>query len=323
MGNLNQSASSTATGQVGVVNNEGGVTVNLSPSFKLSGFAGGFLAPRRAKKAAEAMATMNKAIAESMAAYMSFSPTVSPERAYLMAVTGLVFTERQADNLLAVLNRVAGSIDGEADPDNLSDATRDKIIEGSREADEQEVREIWAKLILGELESPGLYSKRSMDILANMARKDAEDFQALCSICVYPLGGEGDPNSLLVVENISSGLINGGVMSLLDRTNLESMGLVATSIVSNRHVPAGGFVGLATKDGPVFIVNGGEREKEVAFSPVLTNEGKELARLCEDYIGSSKNLREQISIKAEKSGLKVGDLSDFARVDVKITDVSH
>ena len=323
MDNLSPSASSTVKGQVGVVNNEGGVTFNLNPRFELSGFVGGFLAPRKARKVAEATTTMNKAIAESMGLFMAISPTTSPERAYLMAVTGLMFTERQADNLFAVLSLVAESANEEMSSDRISDVARDKIIKGSREADEQEMREIWAKLVLGELESPGLYSKRSMDILANMTRRDAEDFQTLCSYCAYPLGKEGDVDSLLIVENIDDGSINDGAMSLRDRTNLESMGLVVTSIVSSLTIPAGEFDGLATKEGPVFIANDSDHERKITFSPVLTNEGKELSRLCEDSIGSLVSLQKQISIKAEKSGLRVKTLSEIVNIDINVTDIPH
>ena len=40
-------------------------------------------------------------------------------------------------------------------PDCLSDMVKDKIVAGSKEADDDNVRELWAKLMIAEIKQPG------------------------------------------------------------------------------------------------------------------------------------------------------------------------
>lgn len=303
MGDIKQSASASATGQVGVVNVEGGLSFSLSPEFKTSGFIGSLLAPRRARKSAEAAKEINDAVAESMATYMSLSPTVSPERAYLMAMTGLMFTERQTENLLAVLSSAAESAGGVADPSVIPSMTRDKILNGSCEADDENVRGMWERLILGEMDSPGMYSKRTMSILSDMSGAEASSFRHLCGVCIKSRLDGRQTQRIYYPFNIPNEL----ALESQEADSLRALGLTTLS-GSNGVMSA---MSIRFSDKPTILKIGNcaysvtsdrARSIEVASDP-LTSYGQELSTLCD--IGTYDGFEQYVMGILEKLGADV------------------
>ena len=311
MGDIKQSASASATGQVGVVNVEGGLSFSLSPEFKTSGFIGSLLAPRRARKSAQAAKEINDAVAASMATYMALSPTVSPERAYLMAMTGLMFTERQTENLLAVLRSVAESTGGAADPSVIPSMARDKILSGSCEADDENARVMWAKLIAGEMRKPGTFSKKSMSILSEMNSEEAKLFEKLCSFCIelnVDLNNSNieyyDPIVVLIHDDDASSY-NNGSFSIMDINRLELLGLVSTNLSRTLSFHPNLQMPYRIGERVVLFACKGENEVKVRLDAVLTNYGTELSRLCDH--GASQGAIDVLKKVAEKKGLTMKD----------------
>ena len=302
MNEISQSASASAKGQVGVVNVEGGLSFSLNPEFKASGFVGRFLSPRKARRSAEAAKEINNAVAESMATYMSLSPTVSPERAYLMAMTGLMFTERQANNLLDILNSASESAKDGADPSAIPDMARDRIIRGACEADDESVRSMWERLIMGELEQPGAYTKRAMSILSDMSRDEALIFSKLCSTSIY-VNPRGDRTLTAVLRrDVSGDTYNDGLLSLEDLDTLSSLGLITTMTWRTMHL-SGGQLGIVEVGGQLLPTkNPSDTERSISFSQTrYLKEGLILSTLCE--VGSFEHLPQIVNEVIAASGL--------------------
>ena len=55
------------------------------------------------------------------------------------------------------------------------------FFDKSRIVSDTEMQEIWAKVLAGEANSPGTYSKRTVNFLGDLDKRDAELFQNLCS----------------------------------------------------------------------------------------------------------------------------------------------
>lgn len=87
---------------------------------------------------------------------------------------------RKQINLESVLsgafNYVGDSVSEEAvDPDWLQE-----LIRYAEEANSAHMQELWSKVLAGETEQPGSYSLRSMEVLKNISRKEAELFSDFC-----------------------------------------------------------------------------------------------------------------------------------------------
>ncbi len=55
------------------------------------------------------------------------------------------------------------------------------FFESAGKVSDEQMQEIWAKILTGELSSSGSFSKRTINILGNMGKKDAELFNSICS----------------------------------------------------------------------------------------------------------------------------------------------
>ena len=71
--------------------------------------------------------------------------------------------------------------DHEPDPDWTA-----RFFDSVQDVSSEEMRKIWAKILAGEVESPGRTSLRTLDTLRNMTKRDAQMF---LNICDFVLGG--------------------------------------------------------------------------------------------------------------------------------------
>lgn len=303
MPEISQSASASAKGQVGLLNIDGGLS--LSPKFQTSGFVGGILAPFSARRSAKAAKEINDAVAESMRTYMSLSPTVTAERAYVMAMTGLICTERQSDNLLAVLNAAADSVRDGSDPSSIPQTTRDKILLGALEADDEDVRNMWKSVILGEMDSPGRFSKRALSILSIIGSDEGRSFAKVCSLCAGGRNGDGSPKPLvpcIYIDQSGTSYCDGAI-SFSEISELADLGLLVRN--SARYYGQGTYFSLCVGNHTLFP---SERlAKEISIGNVtFTRAGEELSTLCE--VGTYPNLSSRLINKFSADGITLVDL---------------
>ena len=54
---------------------------------------------------------------------------------------------------------------------------------------DETLQELWARLLAGELESPGSVSNDTMSIARDMNKERAAEFQTLCSAALYEVDG--------------------------------------------------------------------------------------------------------------------------------------
>ncbi|MBR3690574.1 MAG: DUF2806 domain-containing protein [Eggerthellaceae bacterium] len=84
-------------------------------------------------------------------------------------------------------------------------------------ASEDYARELLGKLLAGEMESPGSFSKRTLSILGDMSKADAEAFGKVCACCA------GDKNSGLMPMLVGPG--EPFELSLAEIETLNGLGL--------------------------------------------------------------------------------------------------
>ena len=69
--------------------------------------------------------------------------------------------------------------DHEPDPDWTA-----RFFNEVQDVSSEDMQRIWARILAGEVESPGRTSLRTLDILRNMTRKDAEMFKGICDFVI-------------------------------------------------------------------------------------------------------------------------------------------
>lgn len=75
-----------------------------------------------------------------------------------------------------------------AEPGKMDDDWVANFFEKSRIVSDVEMQNLWSKVLAGESNSPGKYAKRTVNLIADLDKADAELFSKLCGFC-WDFGG--------------------------------------------------------------------------------------------------------------------------------------
>ena len=98
--------------------------------------------------------------------------------------------ERQVTNTINAMLKADSVVDwAKANPDQLNPEFRRRWIWEASNVSDETLQDLWARLLAGELESPGSVSNDTMSIARDLTKECAEEFQVLCSAALcYPDG---------------------------------------------------------------------------------------------------------------------------------------
>ena len=98
-------------------------------------------------------------------------------------------------NTEAVVQEAAAELSDKEVPDQEPDHDwTARFFDGVKDVSSGEMRSIWARLLAGEVESPGRTSLRTLDVLRNMTQADAKMFAEICGFAF----GDGNLTSLWI-----------------------------------------------------------------------------------------------------------------------------
>lgn len=170
-----------------------------------------------------------KARAEADAAMIRATSELEIDEMQRRALTRLAIEEASNQtNMEAILDKALKLITDGATPENLDNDWVRRFFDRSRLISSDDVQEIWAKLLAGEADAPGTYSKRAIDILDSLDSKDVRSFTALCSFAV----DLGRPTPL--IYDLSDPIYSDNGLDLYSVSTLESVGLIHQSIGYSR-----------------------------------------------------------------------------------------
>lgn len=188
-------------------------------------------------------------------------------------------------NLDDIMDKAVNSpnLNENADPSKLDPEWAEKFEEHAGSKYTEEAQEIWARLLTGELNEPGTFSRKTMSILDDMEREDAEAFSLLCSRCAGGDTPDGEWQQLIPLF-IGKGEELEIPVERLSR--LKGLGLINFDLANGD----GLFISTALGDGGWQVLRVGNRTLGVRFPQGkgyqihlnrLTRFGEELARLCD------------------------------------------
>ena len=212
-------------------------------------------------------------------------------------------------NFSAVLEFAEPKIKSDSNPSSINRDWAENFRDHAEKACDDDVRRTWAAILAGEINEPGSFSKRTLSILSDMGKREAESFMKLCSystgLALETTHGEcilADLTPVLVKDPNGSSY-NGGKITLTELSTLESFGLIDKSMFFTRDIMKGAAFPFLAKDVLVIAESVDARKKinfmEASFRPA----GLELSRIC--GIGCAPDLADILSAMFKKNGLKV------------------
>ena len=141
---------------------------------------------------------------------------------------------------------------------------------------DEEMQSLWAKVLAGEANSPGTYSKRTVNLLGSLDKTDAELFTSLCGF-VWAIG-----DAIPLIYDRQAMIYRGQGIDFSKLAHLDDIGLVKLDLhfgitrTSPTRISRVSYYGT-----PLIIDFGNEEKREVKTGQVMfTKAGKELAGIC-------------------------------------------
>lgn len=83
-------------------------------------------------------------------------------------------------NMEKITEKALPQLNEDSDPSAMEDDWVTNFFDKSRIVSDEEMQNLWSSVLAGEANAPGTYSKRTVNFLSDLDKKDAEIFQTLC-----------------------------------------------------------------------------------------------------------------------------------------------
>jgi len=183
---------------------------------KISEAVGGLLKPWQIKRVAQA---------EAEAEIIQASAKIEISDLTRRAVARFVEEEKTKQlNMESITKKALMLINDESRPDQVENDWISYFFDKCRIINNDEMQNLWSKILAGQVNSPGSYSKRTIDVLSIIEKKDALLFTELCNFKIYP----GIP----LIYNAKDKIYNDRGIDFRSINHLESLGLLHSNFFS-------------------------------------------------------------------------------------------
>lgn len=184
---------------------------------------------------------------------------------------------KRQHNIESITDRAIPRLSNSSDPEEVEDDWVTNFFDKSRIVSDEAMQDLWSRVLAGEANAPGSYSKRTVNLMADLDKSDAELFMKLCSFG-WIIGSFTPLIFDTSAQIYSDHGINFGAIS-----HLESLGLIQFQSLSGytRQKLPKNFTVLYCGV-PLHLTMPKDTENSLEIGKViLTKAGRELATICE------------------------------------------
>lgn len=224
--------------------------------------------PRRIRKRAEA-----EAEAEKIKALASIELDELQQR----AIDRFVHQEaRKQENIEAITAQAAASLGEDAKVEELEEDWVAHFFKNCDAVSDKEMQSLWSRLLTSEATMPGTFSKRTVDFVASMDKRDAQLFTEFCQFCWY-MG-----NVIPLIFDEMNDIFKKKGINFDSLKHLDTIGLISfNSITGYRRMGFGKTVVMHYFSMPTQIEFNKGSDNEISLGKaLLTQAGQELAPIC-------------------------------------------
>lgn len=127
---------------------------------------------------------------------------------------------KKQENIENITGQAAAQLNDNAKPEDIENDWVSHFFEKCRAVSDKEMQSLWANLLSGEANKPGTFSKRTVDLIATLDKKDAQLFTNLCTFVIT--GGDHLP----VIFDANNEIYNKKGLTFSSLTHLENIGLI-------------------------------------------------------------------------------------------------
>ncbi len=235
---------------------------------KISDAIGWYTAPRQLVRIAKA-----EAIAEKIHAESDIEIANLVRRAELRSVTEAI--SHQA-NMEDVISKALSIVSVNASPNEMENDWIANFFDKVRIVSDEEMQNSWARILAGEADRPGSFSRKTVNIMADLDKRDAELFVNLCRFA-----WNIEDRAMPLVYDLHEGLYAGKGITFDGCSRLESLGLIQFNGVTGFFQLVSATSSISYHGQQVSLDLAGSSTNMPVGLVLLTQAGEELYEICE------------------------------------------
>ena len=235
---------------------------------KVSNAVGGLFAPYQVKRMAKV---------EAEAAIIKAQSEIEITDLHRRAVHRWIEEEAQCQkNMEDITNKALPQLNEKANPDSIENDWLVNFFDKSRIVSDNEMQSLWSRVLAGEANIPGSYSKRTVNFLPDLDKVDADLFTKLCGFG-WMIG-----NVVPLVFDVKAEIYNTHGINFGTLSHLESIWLIRFSNISGfKRLDFPKIISVFYYGSPLTLEMPDETGNELKIGKVLlTKTGQELAPIC-------------------------------------------
>jgi hypothetical protein len=188
------------------------------------------------------------------------------------------FLEEEAKkqkNIEDITQKALPQLGEESKPNEMEDDWITNFFDRCRLISDDEIQGLWSRILAGEANSPGTYSKRTVNFLSDLDKSDAELFTRLCGF------GWMIRNVVPLMYDEQHEIYNKQGINFSTLSHLESIGLIQFQVLGFRRLQLPKIFTVFYYGTPVALDMQKESDNSMDLGKVmLTKVGRELAPVC-------------------------------------------
>jgi len=138
------------------------------------------------------------------------------------AMRRLVHEEgKKQQNIEAVVAKALPQVEATAKPENIEEDWLLNFFDKCRLVSDADMQLLWAKILAGEANEPGSYSRRTLNFLQSLDKSDAVNFHLLCRFSIV------FDRIVPIIYDVGHEVYNNTGLIFHDIQNLQSLGLLS------------------------------------------------------------------------------------------------
>jgi len=133
---------------------------------------------------------------------------------------------KKQDNIERITQKAIPQLEESSNPQNIEDDWIVNFFDKCRIISDDEMQSLWARVLAGEANSPGTYSKRTVNFLSYLDKKDANLFTTLCGFGWFISLGSRFGDVVPLIFNIHHKIYNDKGINFDQLQHLDTLGLV-------------------------------------------------------------------------------------------------
>lgn len=184
---------------------------------------------------------------------------------------------KRQSNIENITQKALPLLEEESSPQDVEDDWITNFFDKCRIVSDEDMQRLWSKVLAGEANSPGAFSKRTVNLLADLDKNDAELFTRLCGFCWWMI-----VDLVPLVYDVHDKVYNRQGIDFSALNHLETLGFVQFNEITGferMRIPKSVTVFYFGR--PVELTFPKDAGNDLALGNILlTRTGQELALVC-------------------------------------------